>query len=68
MCGMRWIRPWVRSRLQVVGGLSGGHGAGGQSQQGREVLAQLAVGEAPHGQAKYCQQRQQGHGAWVAEA
>ena len=38
---------------QVVGCLSGGHGAGEESQQGREMRTQVAVGETPHGQAKY---------------
>jgi len=34
---------------QVVGGLSGGDGAGEESQQRREVRSQVAIGETPHG-------------------
>ena len=59
--GIRWIRPWARVSPQVVGRLSGGHGAGEESQQGREMRAQVAVGEAPHGQAEDGQQREQRH-------
>ena len=52
---------------QVVGELPAGHGLGVKPQQGREVVAQVAVGETVGQQPEDAQRRQQGLHARAGE-